>query len=326
VAVLWAGLDFAQVRRWTPAAITFLSLLVTYLAVPPQRGVPRYNLDADLISPAPLDPQRLYVSVHPAPETAYRMEHRPEPAGLVVRPGSTSMWSGLRFVSGYSPIRPAGVAKEFQFLIHGEIPLWMSDYLLNWQAGAEGELARIGVDGIVVAAEIDLVPQPEEEWTLALSNEEGRVYHRRGAPFATVRSVLWLEAELLDPDAPPGEMMLHERGSDAREFAAAAVQVVEETRHRVVAEVQVPPGEQPALIAFSRPFFRGYQVSLDGVRLPVTSYRKMMPLVELPPGASGQLALVFRPWWLVSGGIVSSVTALLCLGAMLAALRTRPRS
>ena len=31
------------------------------------------------------------------------------------------MWAGLRFVNGYSPIRPAGVAREFASAIHGDV-------------------------------------------------------------------------------------------------------------------------------------------------------------------------------------------------------------
>ncbi|CAN5175041.1 hypothetical protein BH20VER2_BH20VER2_00080 [soil metagenome] len=329
VAVWWACLEawpgrFALVRRWSPAALTFVSLLVTYFAVNPVRGVPRYHLDQNLTEPAPLDPQRLYVSVHPAPEGAYRMEEQPEPMGTVVRPGSTSMWAGVRFVNGYSPIRPAGVAREFAFLIHGEIPEWMSDYLLHWQAGPEGELARIGVDGIVVDAGMELAPQPEEEWTLAFQNAEGRVYHRVGSPFATVRPVPWLEAELLNPMAPAGAMKLHPRDETAREFAAADVRVLEDSRHRVVAEVAVPAGQRPALLAFSRPFFRGYRASLDGQPLAVTSYRSLLPMVELPAGARGQLSLVFRPWWLMAGGAIAGTTVLLCLLAGYAAWRERP--
>ena len=70
------------------------------------------------------------------------------------------MWAGLRFINGYSPIRAAGVAREFATSIHGEINPDVGSNLLNRQAGPEGELALLGVDGIVVAREVDLAPQP----------------------------------------------------------------------------------------------------------------------------------------------------------------------
>ena len=88
------------------------------------------------------------------------------------------------FINGYSPIRAAGVAREFATSIHGEINPDVGSNLLNRQAGPEGELALLGVDGIVVAREVDLAPQPPTEWELVVSTDEGNVFHRRGAPFA----------------------------------------------------------------------------------------------------------------------------------------------
>jgi hypothetical protein len=52
---------------------------------------------------------------------ATAMTNKPEVVGQTLRPGSTSMWAGLRFSNGYSPIRAAGVAREFATSIHGEI-------------------------------------------------------------------------------------------------------------------------------------------------------------------------------------------------------------
>ena len=52
-----------------------------YVCLPPNCGVPKYNLAQELTKPAPLDPERLYLSVYPAPEFAYRVENKPEPFG-----------------------------------------------------------------------------------------------------------------------------------------------------------------------------------------------------------------------------------------------------
>ena len=79
------------------------------------------------------------------------------------------MWAGLRFINGYSPILPAGVAREFKFAIHGEIDWTMAKYLLEQQGERDGELARIGVDGIVVAPESALTPKPASEWEIGRS-------------------------------------------------------------------------------------------------------------------------------------------------------------
>ena len=64
--------------------------------------------------------------------------------------------------------------------------------------GKDGELALLGVDGIVVAGELDITPQPTSEWEAVLTTDEGRVFHRLGTPFARVRSITSI-------DSRPGE-------------------------------------------------------------------------------------------------------------------------
>ena len=157
--------------------------------MPTNCGVPTYNFSQELLKPAPLDRARLYLSIYPWAELTYCVANKPEPVGQTLRPGSTSMWAGLHFINGYSPVRPAGVAREFATSIHGEINPKVGSYLLNSQAGKDGELALLGVDGIVVARELDITPQPSSEWEQIVSTDEGRIFHRRGAPLARVRSV-----------------------------------------------------------------------------------------------------------------------------------------
>ena len=168
MALAWAAVQTlpvsAALKSWALPTLTFGAFLATYLCLPTNGGVPKYNLDQKLTQPAPLDPQRLYLSIYPAPEFDYRLEKRPMPFGTTLRPGSTSMWGGVRLINGYSPIRPAGVAREFDFAIHGEIAPWAGEYFPEWQGGPDGELARIGVDGIIVASELAVTPQPAAEW------------------------------------------------------------------------------------------------------------------------------------------------------------------
>ncbi|MGH8165088.1 MAG: hypothetical protein ACREP1_12225, partial [Rhodanobacteraceae bacterium] len=252
---------------------------------------------ASLRNPQPLDPARLYLSVYPPPEAAYRLANHPQPVGEVTRPGSTPMWAGLRFVNGYSPIRTAGVGRAWAFYTHGEIDRGMADYLLGYEAGPNGLLARIGVDGIIVAQEIATTPAPATEWTLVRDDEEGRVYERVGAPFARVRSLGFLE-EL------PNEKL-----------ARAKVHLREDSRQKVVADVEVPPGDSPATLVFARPFFDGYRATLNGRHLPVDSFRGLAPVVQLPPGAHGRLTLIYRPWWLLLGGAIAMISALVMIVA-----------
>ena len=309
IAIIWAvGEWFLRDPRfhtWAPAVATFGFLLATYLCIPPNSGVPKYNLSQELLKPSPLDPQRLYLSIYPWAELTYRVENKPQPVGQIVRLGSTSMWAGLRFLNGYSPIRPAGVAREFHAAIHGEIDPSVGEYLLEHQAGADGELARLGVDGIVAAREVNFAPQPASEWEEVVSTDEGRVFHRRGTPFARVRSIP-------SNDSRPDE-----------QFVSATISRVNDSRNRVEADIDVPAGDRPALLSFSRPYFRGYQARVGNQNLTVSSYRGLFPLVEVPANTRGQLILVYRPSWLIWGGSGAVACALVLMVGLCAAVYQR---
>ena len=309
LATLW--LRDSEFQKWGPVVITFLAFLATYFCIPTNCGVPTYNFSQELLKPAPLDARRLYLSIYPWAELTYCVANKPEPVGQTLRPGSTSMWAGLHCINGYSPIRAAGVAREFAATIHGEINPEVGDYLLNHQAGEDGELASLGVDGIVVAREIDLVPQPSSEWQLVVSTDEGRVFHRRGVPFARVRSVNSI-------DSRPNE-----------QFVAATISQIDNSRNRVGVDVDVPNGDRPALLTFSRPYFRGYQARLGDQQLAVTSYRGLFPVVEIPAGTHGRLTLAYRPYWLIWGGgaaIACALVIALSLVAVIARRYARPKA
>jgi hypothetical protein len=280
-----------EIRYWAPVAITFCALLATYFCIPTNGGVPRYNFAQELLKPAPLDPQRLYLSVYPWAELTYCVSNKPQQVGQTLRPGSTSMWAGLHFINGYSPIRAAGVAREFATTIHGEINPEKGSYVLNSQAGKDGELALLGVDGIIVARELDIAPQPASEWEMVVSTDEGRVFHRRDATFARVRSVTSI-------DSRPN-----------KQFATATISNIKDSRNRVEVDIDVPNGDRPALLTFPRPYFRGYKARLGNQKFTVTSYRGLFPMVEIPAGASGQLILTYRPCWLMWGTAVAVICA-----------------
>ena len=289
--------------HWLPVCVTFVALLATYLCIPTNGGVPRYNFSQELLKPAPLDPQRLYLSVYPWAELTYCMSNKPQPVGQTLRPGSTSMWAGLRFINGYSPIRPAGVAREFGTSIHGEINPDVGSRLLTDQAGKDGELALMGVDGIVVAREVNIVPQPDTEWEKVVSTDEGNLFHRRSAPFSRVRSVTSI-------DSRPNE-----------QFIPATISRIHDSRNFVEADIDVPAGDRPALLTFSRPYFRGYKARLDNQKLVVTTYRGLFPTIEIPAGAHGRLTLIYRPSWLIWGGSVAVGCGLIVLLGLIAASR-----
>jgi len=307
IAAAWALFEILSgtIRAWAPAIIAFVSLLATYLWIPPNCGVPKYHLTQDLNQAAPLDPQRLYLSVYPAPEDTYRLEERPDPFGATLRLGSTSMFGGIRLVNGYSPIRPSGVSRKFEFAIHGELHPDVANSLLEDESGPGGILARLGVDGIIVASEIGTTPQPEE-WELAGTTREGRVFHRRGEPFPIIRSLTAIASR-------PNE-----------QFAVAEISRIENRRNRLEADVAVPVGARPALLTISRPFFNGYRARIGAHELRVDSDRGLIPTIEIPGGTSGRLMMVYRPPWLIWGGTVSiSCLAMWAVSGVFALSQTR---
>jgi uncharacterized membrane protein YfhO len=159
------------------------------------------------------------------------------------------------------------------------------------------------VDGLVIAQEVVVDPQPPSEWELAVVTGEGRVFYRKGAPFSTVRSITSIRSR-------PNE-----------EFISATISRIEEKRNRVEADIDVPSGDQSALISFSRPYFRGYEARLNGKKLLVDFHRGLFPVVEIPAGSSGRLILSYCPAWLKYGGGLSILCAMIFLVAGSFAMR-----
>ncbi|PYI78393.1 MAG: hypothetical protein DMF04_03420, partial [Verrucomicrobia bacterium] len=92
-----------------------------------------------------------------------------------------------------------------------------------------------------VAREFNFAPQPAGEWELAIESDEGRVFHRRRNPMATVRSVNFFGQN-----------------------SVAHVSDIVARRNSMSASVDVSNNGPPALIAFSRPFFPGYRAEIAG--------------------------------------------------------------
>jgi hypothetical protein len=291
-----------KLKYWLPAAVTLATLLLTYLCIPPNCGVPKYNLSQQLLQSMPLDSGRLYLSVYPFPEFYYRAEAHASPIGQELRPGSTSMWGGLRFVNGYSPIRPAGVARILNTGIHGQLDYDVASRMLNEQAGSDGELVRWGVDGIIVSTYCNFRPQPEDQWQRFYSSADAIVYHRVGGSLPVARA-FW-DQGLTQPEE------------------GAVLCVVKESRNHVVLDYKGDPDDElPVFIAFSRPYFRGYVGTAGAESVNVDSYGGVMPVVELPPGFSGRLTLSYRPAWLVWGGVVAALCAAAVVLGFVAAVR-----
>jgi hypothetical protein len=107
-------------------------------------------------------------------------------------------------------------------------------------------------------------------------------------------------------------------------FAPAEVFRIVNGRNRLQADIIVPAGDKPALLTISRPFFNGYSAKVGNLVLKVDSYRGLFPVIELPPGTNGRLTLVYRPAWLVWGGLIAGISLLVVIGSTIGAVLTRP--
>jgi hypothetical protein len=286
LALLWCCTRQASAREWALPIVTFLALLATYLTLPAHSTVARFAFEKNLNTAAPLDPNRLYLSLYLAPPVHYRGDQTGGWFGAVMRPGSTSMFAGVRLINGYTPVGPAGIARLLDFGTHGHINPPRTAEIVIPEAGPDGLLAKLGIDGIIVGHGVTLPAPLPENWTSVHSEWEGEVWHRDVA-------------------------LPHVRALVDAEHAAATIEIVENSRQRVIAEVTSSDRTRPVSLVFSRAYFPGYRATLNGNRLAVTSLDGLAPTIELPAGQSGRVELVYRPRAVTLGGAIAGLTLVL---------------
>ena len=84
-----------------------------------------------------------------------------------------------------------------------------------------------------------------------------------------------------------------------RQFVLATISGINDSRNFVNADIDVPAGGRPALLTFSRPYFRGYKARIGDQKLAITSYRGLFPIV----GSSS------RHTWAAYGCVSTSLAA-----------------
>jgi hypothetical protein len=272
---------------WGPPIASAALLLTTYSTLSTRQAVSRHEFRENLLDPAPLDTERLYLGIHSF-EDILRGAQTPG-WGTVLRPCNTLLCAPLHFLNGYSSFSVRGVPAFFE--THGSLQPQTVEALLSPECSELLDL--LGVDGLVFGPDyLDHTSILPIEWQLAFASDEGSVFHReprRFAPAKTLRRI----------DSRPGERL-----------ARPEINILQSGRQRV--ELEVSPLASPALdgsaitipsldpsrpaaIAFSRPFLPGYRATLNGQPLSVVAYQDYVPLVELPPGANGKLILSYRP-------------------------------
>ncbi len=359
VCLLWATADrrcapgpFA--RGWVPAAVVLMGAGLTCADMDRSLEVPAWELGP----PPPLDPAVYYLSVHTRADAFTDRPDRPlrsyTGAGADLLPGNFSMYAGFRLVNGYSPMKPQGLSEVFGFGSHGflgvdaalfdettEVPgLASARHLLRREAGPDGLLGQMAVDGLIVADQFaaDAAGLEAAGWRPAARVAGGQVFHRRGPPSPRVRAVEHAmrtgdrstAAGLLrrrEEPACPWVLFAPEAGPVAEPlaFAPAAVVPQWESRNAAAVDVTVPPSGADSLIAFARPWFPGYRAEFNGRPVAVEVVNLTMPTVRLPAGSAGTLVLMYRPRSLVVGCWIAgaSCAAALALAIFAAGRRLR---
>ncbi len=281
-----------------PVLATLASLWAAYGHMYTNAGVPIYGFGPGLAQTAPLSPDRLYLSLYREPFHHYWAYQTGPDFGAVLRPGSTGMFAGIHTINGYSPIMPAGVGRLLGMETHGSISEDVGRRLLRDKAGADGGLARLGVDGLLIAHDFSLedAHPPADEWEQVFDSAEGAVYHRRGGPLPPVR----VEAVVSYRAPVPLKADIH---------------IISDSRLETSLDLDVPPDGRITQVVFRRPYFPGYEATFNGASLPVVAgYDGTMPEVYLDNGRHGRLTLRYRPAAVVWGSVVAA-TGLLAMGA-----------
>jgi uncharacterized membrane protein YfhO len=94
---------------------------------------------------------------------------------------------------------------------------------------------------------------------------------------------------------------------------------VTDTRHR--AAIDLAAAAAPRLVVFPRPWYAGWQATLDGRPLATTAHKNVAIAAAVPPHAAGRLAIAYRPAGFTLGLPIAIAAALLTLLAAAAARR-----
>src|SRR5262249_59767312 len=101
-----------------------------------------------------------------------------------LHPGNLPLLAGRRFIHGYSPLRNAGLTGLFGCAPHGFCDPDDARRILRQETGPDGELALLGVDGLLVSHHLaEYLDGPlAHGWEVTDRRTSCVVLHRRGPP------------------------------------------------------------------------------------------------------------------------------------------------
>ena len=315
VAIIGA-MVLERIRYALPAVITAAMIVLTFAAFHDRDEVSRWKVEE---RPTPLDPSRRYLAL-------YDLDSM-QNAELL--PGNLPMLADLRFINGYSPMGLAALRNLFFFDVHGPMPTDRAEPLLRFESGRNQLLHHLGVDGLIVPT--------------ALAQRNAPILSRNGwKPAARIADciVLHREEKLSDPlfeaalafktgdeqtaysaifgrATPQLPVVLFTPGGKERYGQRAISNIAEERNHTSFIVRDKGP---KALIVFRRPWMPGWRATLDGRPLPVLRADMVMPAIEIPADAQGEVRLVYRPRSLVAGAWIAGL-ALLVMAAVAVRIR-----
>jgi hypothetical protein len=339
VLFVLCGLWFGAVRTgWGssafPAIVTVATIFITFLLYSGQGEVPSWRVPEAVLRPAPFEPERLYLGMYEfsdlgAPSGGRLREGR----GVALRPGNMPMLAGLRFVNGYSPLRPRVQERLLLLQTHGEMLRQSARKILRDELDAGGLLEQMGVDGLLIPRR--LLAQSAERlagrgWRAVGTVDQCTIFHRQqlSASAFTAGEVIEVPEDeevykaIKARKTPALPVMLLTPGQP-RTVRLYAPRILSGARQeRLGSSVTVAPGSAAAMIVFRRPWLPGWRATLDGRSLPVVAAQMVMPAVVVPAGAGGRLEIRYRPWSLVLGASAAGVSLVVMI-AMALSLRKR---
>ena len=316
----------AWARGTMPAIITIVMIVATFVGFSRQGEVPTWPYDNSLLGSGPLDPSRRYLAMYDVREVIHIDERERYTRGMhpELRPGNLPMLAGIELVNGYSPLGPIGLKNLFQMDVHGPITPRRAEHLLQREAGANELLHHMGVDGLIVPRNLvarHAASLSRQGWRPVAQLATCIVLHRQqplnepifgaarawkvpgpneGYAAIFMRRTRALPVVLIEPGARREER-----------YGRRAIGEVEESRHHTSFRVR---GKGPkALVVFRRPWLPGWRATIGGKPLALLRADMVMPAVEIPADAEGEVRLVYRPRGLVLGAIIAGLAVIVVL-------------
>jgi hypothetical protein len=308
-------LAWARFKDAMPVVITIAMIVMTFVAFHDRDEVSRWRIDG---LSAPLDPSRRYLAMY----DVQSMRH----AQLL--PGNLPMLAELHFVNGYSPMGLAALYDIFRFDVHGPMPADHAEQMLRYEIGRNQLLHHLGIDGLIVPAVLvqrNATLLSNNGWKPAARIANCYVLHRENLSdplFAAAVAIKTPNEQqayeaIFRRRTPQLPVVLLTPGGPERYGRRAIGDVVEARLHTSF----VVRGKGPkALIVFRRPWMPGWRATIDGRPLPVLRADMVMPAIEIPPDAEGEVRLVYRPRSLMIGAGLAGL-ALLVMAAVAVRIR-----